>query len=128
MQRSIEQCYAIKLCVGLVKWAVETLAVIQKVLGSESLSKAVVLRKSKAKAMLIVFFDSKGVVQHKFASEGQTFTGAFYMEVLKRLKERINRVRPGIADNWKLHHSNAPSHTCFIFIEYLARNSTIMLS
>jgi hypothetical protein len=68
------------------------------------------MSRSKAKAMLIVFFDTKGVVHHEFVPEGQTVTGAFYVEMLKRLKGRVNRVRPGIAANWKLHHDNAPSH------------------
>lgn len=34
--------------------------------------------------------------------------------VLKRLKPRINQVRPETAANWKLHHGNAPSHSCFV--------------
>ena len=38
--------------------------------------------KSKAKAMLIVFFDAKGVVHHEFVPERHTVNGAFYLEVL----------------------------------------------
>ncbi|GFX85434.1 putative DD34D transposase [Trichonephila clavipes] len=71
------------------------------------------MSKSRMKAMLIVFFDKNGVVHSEFVPEGQAVNGAFYMEVLKRLKRRVNRVRPEISANWKLHHDKAPSHTFF---------------
>ena len=45
----------------------------------------------------------------------------FYMDVLKRLKQRINCVRSEIKDSWKLHHDNAPSHTAFVVRDYLTR-------
>ena len=80
------------------------------------------MSKSRVKVMLIVFFDGKGVVHREFVPEGQTVNGDFYLEVLKRLKRRVNRVRPEIAENWKLHHDNAPSHTCSKVIEFLAQN------
>ncbi|GFU26019.1 uncharacterized protein TNCV_5105041 [Trichonephila clavipes] len=38
--------------------------------------------------MLIVFFDKNGVVYSEFVPEGQTVNGAFYVEVLKRLKRQ----------------------------------------
>ncbi|XP_071449362.1 protein GVQW3-like isoform X2 [Hetaerina americana] len=70
------------------------------------------INKSRVKAMLIVFFDSKGVVHYEFVPEEQAVNGAFYLEVLKRLKGKVSRVRQSIAGNWKLHHDNTPSHTC----------------
>lgn len=36
--------------------------------------------------------------------------------------KRLNRVRPGIVANWKLHYENAPSHSCFVLNVYLAWN------
>ncbi|GFX82944.1 histone-lysine n-methyltransferase setmar-like protein [Trichonephila clavipes] len=48
------------------------------------------MSKSRMKAMLIVFFDKKGVVYSEFVPEGQTVNGTFYVEVLKRLN-------PGLA-------------------------------
>lgn len=47
---------------------------------------------------------------------------AFYIEVLRRLKRRVNQVRPVIIGNWKLHHGNAPSYTCFKVTDYLTEN------
>lgn len=48
--------------------------------------------KSTVIAMLIVFFDKKGVVHSEFETEEQTVNGVFYVTVLKRLKRRVNRV------------------------------------
>lgn len=79
------------------------------------------MSKSRIKSMLIVFFDSKGVVHKEFLQSGQTVNAAFYVEVLKRLKKRVARVRPEIADNWILHHDNAPSHTSMLVKEFLTK-------
>jgi len=39
---------------------------------------------SKTKVMLLAFFDSEGIVHHKYASDRQTINKGFYMEVLRR--------------------------------------------
>lgn len=117
MQCSFKQRYTIKFCVGLRKLAIETLAMMLKAFENESLSKAVVLRRSKTIAMLIVFFDANDVVNHEFVPERHTIMGAFYEE---RLKGGISRVRSGTVSNWKLHHDKVPIHTCFIVNDYLA--------
>ena len=80
------------------------------------------MSKSRMIAMLIVFFDAKGVVHYDFVPEGQRVNGDFYLEVLRRLQRRVNRVRPAIAGNWKLHQDNAPSHTCSKSTDYLTQN------
>lgn len=85
------------------------------------------MSKSRMKAMLIVFFDNKGVVHSEFVPEGRTVTGAFYVEVLKRLQRRVNRVRPQIAANWRIHHDNAPSHTSFVVNEHLAKQGIVTI-
>lgn len=79
------------------------------------------MSKSRTKAMVIVFFDRHGIVHHEFVPTGTTVNAAFYVEVLKRLKQRVNRVRPAIKDSWRLHHDNAPSHTAFVVGDYLTR-------
>lgn len=73
---------------------------------------------SKIKAMLIAFYDSKGLVHYEFLPSGQTVTGAFYLEVLRRLVARIRRVRPEYKDpeSWCLLHDNASSHNAIIGI------------
>ena len=44
--------------------------------------------------MLIVFFDCEGIIHKEFLPEGSTLNAAAYVEVLKRLLQRIRRVRP----------------------------------
>ncbi|UYV64612.1 hypothetical protein LAZ67_3001311 [Cordylochernes scorpioides] len=69
------------------------------------------MSKSRIKTMIIVFFDIRGIVHCEFVPQGQTVNSAFYLEVLRRLKRRIPRVRTDIKDTVKLHHDNATSHT-----------------
>ncbi|GFT71176.1 mariner Mos1 transposase [Trichonephila clavipes] len=85
------------------------------------------MSKSRTKAMLTVFFDKNGVVHSEFVPEGQTVNGAFYVEVFKRLKRWVNRVRPEISTNWKLHHDDAPPHTCFVVTENLTKNGIVAI-
>ena len=79
------------------------------------------MSKSRIKSMLIVFFDSKGIVHREFLPSGQTVNAAFYVEVLQRLRIRVARVRPEIADEWILHHDNALSHSSIMVREFLAK-------
>ena len=46
----------------------------------------------------------------------------YYREILERLRKRVVRVRPSIADNWILHHDNAPCHMAISVIEFLPKN------
>ncbi|GFT02224.1 histone-lysine N-methyltransferase SETMAR, partial [Nephila pilipes] len=47
--------------------------------------------KSKTKTMLLVFFDSRGIIHHEFLLQGSTVTSAFYKDVLHRLLKRMRR-------------------------------------
>ncbi|UYV70795.1 hypothetical protein LAZ67_8000653 [Cordylochernes scorpioides] len=82
------------------------------------------MSKSRIKTMIIVFFDIRGIVHCESVPQGQTVNSAFYLEVLRRLKRRIARVRTDIKDTVKLHHDNATSHTAFIITNFLARSNT----
>ena len=66
--------------------------------------------------MLITFFNSKGIMHREYVPTGQTITGVFYFEVLKRMMARIRRIRPEYRNPgaWSLFHDNAPSHTSLI--------------
>ncbi|UYV70425.1 hypothetical protein LAZ67_7002954 [Cordylochernes scorpioides] len=57
---------------------------------------------------------------------GQTVNSVFYLEVLRRLKRRIARMRTDIKDTVKVHHDNATSHTAFI-TNFLARSNTSVI-
>lgn len=86
------------------------------------------MSKSKIKSMLICFFDSKGIVHKEFVPPGQTVNQVLYKSVLERLRKRVIRVRPHIADKWMLHHDNAPCHTAISIMEFLtSKRITVVL-
>jgi hypothetical protein len=61
--------------------------------------------------MLITFFVIKDIVHFEFISQGQTVNKAYYIEILKRLRESVLRERPELWPNdWILHHDSAPAH------------------
>ena len=77
--------------------------------------------------MMIVFSDRLGVVLKEFVPAGTTVDATFYMEVLKRLRARVQRVRPDFASKWKLHHDNAPCHGARLVRDLLAKFGVAML-
>ncbi len=79
------------------------------------------MSESKVKTILIIFFDSQGIVHKEFVPPGSTVNAAFYKEVLLRLKNSVARVRPDLVNNWTLHHVNAPAHTAFLCTSALAK-------
>jgi hypothetical protein len=52
--------------------------------------------KSRVKTMLIVFFDSQGVVHKEFVEEDFTVNAEYFKGVLNRLISRIRRIRTGL--------------------------------
>lgn len=80
------------------------------------------MSKSKVKSLLIAFFDIRGVVHHEFVPAGQTVTAKFYIQVLERLRARVFRARPELAEHgWVLHHDNAPAHSSYAVREFMTR-------
>lgn len=78
--------------------------------------------------MLIVFFDIMGLVHHACVPHGVIVNAPFYVEVLKRLKRRVHRVRRDIADDWKLPHDNVPAHTAFLVTRLLSDSNGSTIS
>ena len=72
--------------------------------------------------MLIVFNDIRRLVHFEFVPHSITVHAKFYVEVLKRLKRRVYRVQPDIADNWKLHTDIVSVHTAFLVIRFLTES------
>lgn len=56
------------------------------------------------------------MVHNEFLSEGQTVKAAIYVDVLKRLKDRVRRVRQHLSggDGWLLHQDDVPAHSVVI--------------
>jgi len=80
--------------------------------------------RSNIKSMLIFFFDQNGIVHKEFVPPGQTVNVAFYVEVLKRLRENVRKKRPNQWRNntWLLHHDNAPAHAALLTRRFLTDN------
>ena len=45
----------------------------------------------------------------------------------KQLRKQVQRVQTDIADNWVLHHHNAPAHTALAVREFLAKKNIPVL-
>jgi uncharacterized protein YecE (DUF72 family) len=151
MQENIEQRYDIKFCVKLNKSATQTFASLTEVYGDATLSRTVVFKWHKA------FKESRGNVENNprsgrpssstndqnvevvpavMAKErrlsirliaAKTVNHAFYKDILERLRKRVQRVRRDIADDWVLHHNNAPTHTALSIQEFLAKKNIPLL-
>jgi hypothetical protein len=74
--------------------------------------------------MHIIVFDIKGTVHNNFALAGQPVNSAYFCAFLRRLREKVRRLRPKLwrQMNWLFHHNNAPSHTFFFTREFLTKN------
>jgi len=79
--------------------------------------------------MLIVFFDTEGVILQEFVPEGQKVNAEFYVGVLDRLLKRIQRVRTAKfqSSEWFLLHDNTPSHNAAIVKKFLANRNIAVL-
>ena len=134
-KENIEQRYAIKFCVKLNKSATETFASLTEAYGDATLSRTMVFKWHKAfkeglenveddpcsgrpnsstndqkvEVVRAVMAKDRRLSVRMIAEE--TFNHAFYKDVLERLRKRVRRVRMDIADDWVLHHDNAPAHT-----------------
>ena len=84
------------------------------------------MSRSKIKAMLVVFFDWKGIVHHEFVPRGQMVNKEFYWEVLARLRDVVRRKRSELWENqtWMLHHDNGPAYASLPIRSYLAKHHT----
>jgi len=151
MQENIEQRYAIKFCVKLNRSATQTFASLTEVYGDATLSRTVVFKWHKAfkEGRENVEADPRSgrpisstndqnveMVRAVIAKDrrmsvrmivGQTVNHAFYKDVLGRLRKRVQRVRTDIADDWVLHHDNAPVHTALLIREFLAKKNIPVL-
>lgn len=86
-------------------------------------------QKSKVKTMLIIFFDSRGIIHKEFVPQGTTVTASYYVGVLDRLFKRMGRVRSDLwmSRSFFLLHDNAPAHSAKIVTEFLAKKNVQVL-
>jgi hypothetical protein len=86
-----------------------------------------VVQKSRSCSLYFLLYSRSGIPQ--ICSTGSKVNVAFYVEVLKRLRKCVRRVRPELwtEKNWILHHDNAPSHFALTVHEFFAKNDTIIM-
>jgi histone-lysine N-methyltransferase SETMAR len=85
---------------------------------------------SSTKSMVnVCFFYVKGIVHSEFVPPITMVNSEFYCDVLRRLKENMQRERPEIwkNHNWLLHH-DVPTHTCLKTTEFVTNNNMVIVS
>jgi histone-lysine N-methyltransferase SETMAR len=76
------------------------------------------------KVMLIIFFDSTGILYVHTVPHGHTVNADYYCDVLKSLIHHIQRKRPQWPrGHWLLHHDNSSVHTSHKIITFLTNNA-----
>ena len=69
------------------------------------------------------------IFHYEFVPTGQTVNQVYYLEVLKRLREKVRHKQPELFANnsWILCHDNAPAHTALSVREFLATKQIAVL-
>ena len=80
--------------------------------------------RSKVKVMLTAFFESRGVIHHEYAPQGQTINKEYYRDVPRRLRDAVRRKKQDLwtLGNWRLHHDIAPAHSSQLFQTFGQKN------
>jgi hypothetical protein len=112
-----------------------TCVILSEACGGEALKKSSVserhklfkegsIPKQQMKTILKIFFDIKGIFHFEFIPEGQTVSQAYYVEMMKPLRETVYRKMPEFWSNdFILHDDNAPPHQVLCVKLLLAQKS-----
>jgi hypothetical protein len=76
------------------------------------------------KGVAQIFFDQDFVVHRDFAPECHTINKAYYLKVLRCLRDAIRRKRAETwsSGNWQINHENAPPHSSQLVQNVLAKH------
>lgn len=80
------------------------------------------MSRSQEKAMIIPFFDSQGIIHIEWVPQGQTVNKEYYLNVLKRFREKMRWKRPQQwrSGQWWFHQDNAPCHKSTLVTSWMA--------
>ena len=81
-------------------------------------------RQSKSShKLLMIFFDSTGMIYMHWVPTGQTVNKEYYVEVLREFRKRFRRKRPALfkSGQWHFHQDNALVHNSIFVTDYLAK-------
>ena len=69
------------------------------------------------------------LLHYESVPTGQTVNQVYYLEVVKRLREKVRRKRPELFANnsWILHHDNTPAHTALSVRGFLSTKQITVL-
>jgi hypothetical protein len=69
------------------------------------------------------------IVHYELVPSGHTVNQVYYLEVLKRLREKVRWKQPELFANnsWILHHDNAPAHMALTVRVFLATKQITVL-
>ena len=132
----LEQDYCIKFCQKLGDSQVETIQKIQTAFGDDALDVTRIKEwynrfkvRSNIKMMLTAFSQSRGVVHHEYAPQGQTITKEYYRNVPRRIRDAVRRRRTELwsTGNWRLHHDKCSSTFLALDSEFFWRNTRLLL-
>jgi hypothetical protein len=84
-------------------------------------------QRSCIKIMLIIFFDSQGVVHKEFTPDGKTVNADFYEGVVDCLLKHIQWVRPAAfcSRDFLLLHDNVPAHKAASVCQFLTQKKNV---
>jgi histone-lysine N-methyltransferase SETMAR len=79
--------------------------------------------------MPIVFFNVTGTVHHEFVPPNTMVNSDFYCDVLRSLRENVQREKLELwcNHNWLLHHNNAPTYMSLKFTEFVTNNNMVII-
>jgi hypothetical protein len=74
-------------------------------------------------------FDIESIVHEEFVLPGQMVNGKFYCEVLRRVRENIQRkpLDKWRNNSWDLHNDNAPAHASLFVRQFLVSTKTTVV-
>jgi [histone H3]-lysine36 N-dimethyltransferase SETMAR len=76
---------------------------------------------TRSKQMVLVFFDSQGVIYTDYVPKGDSVNSQYIIEALSRFLKIFKQKRPNTASqDWFLHWDNAPAHTAAVVQDFLA--------
>ena len=80
-------------------------------------------RKSTHKLLIILFFDSTGMIYIHWVPTGQTVNKEYYVEALREFRKRFRRKRPALfkSGQWHFHQDNALVHNSILVTDYLSK-------
>jgi hypothetical protein len=79
--------------------------------------------------MMIVFFNTRGIVHQEFIPQGQTVNQEFYVSILRRMRKALRRRRPDLwaSGQRTLLHDNVRPHTALSVNRFIAKHNVTVL-